>query len=71
MPKLMATTERMTPYAPSMRLDYLAGRELEIEYMYRRPLREAARCGASLPAIQLLAGQLGFLDRRNRDGRAQ
>lgn len=71
MPRLMATTERMTPYAPSMRLDYLAGRELEVEYMYRRPLREAARHGARLPAIQLLAGQLGFLDRRNRDGRAR
>ena len=68
MPELMATTERMTPYAPSMRLDYLAKRELEIEYMYRRPLREAARHGANLPAIQLLTGQLGFLDRRNRDG---
>jgi 2-dehydropantoate 2-reductase len=65
---LLELTETMTPYAPSMRLDYLAKRELEIEYMYRRPLREAAKQGVRLPAIETIAHQLSFLDRRNRDG---
>lgn len=64
--RLLAMTERMKPYAPSMRLDYLAGRALEIEYMYRRPLREAVRQGVRLPAIETIAGQLSFLDRRDR-----
>jgi len=63
---LLASTERMTPYAPSMRLDYLARRELEIDYLYRRPLHAAARQGQRLPGIELLSDSLGFLDRRNR-----
>lgn len=67
-PHLLDLTEKMTPYAPSMRLDYLARRELEVEYIYRRPLREAARRRLRLPAIQTLADQLSFLDRRNRGG---
>jgi 2-dehydropantoate 2-reductase len=65
---LLEMTEKMTPYAPSMRLDYLAKRPLEIEYMYRRPLREAAAMGLRLTAIETLADQLAFLDRRNRGG---
>jgi 2-dehydropantoate 2-reductase len=64
---LLELTETMTPYAPSMRLDYLAKRELEIQYIYRRPLREAAKKGLRLPAIETIADQLSFLDRRNRD----
>lgn len=64
--KLMAVTDQMTPYAPSMRLDYLAQRELEIEYMYRRPLREVAKRGVRLPAVEAIARQLSFLDRTNR-----
>ena len=65
-PKLLATTARMAPYAPSMRLDFLAKRELEIDYLYQRPLREAARQGVSMPAVALLASQLRSLDRANR-----
>ncbi len=64
--KLIEATERMTTYAPSMRLDYLAKRELEIEYLYLRPLREAAKRGVQLPAIEAIARQLSFVDRRNR-----
>ncbi|EXJ17199.1 2-dehydropantoate 2-reductase [Imhoffiella purpurea] len=66
MPRLMEITEAMTPYAPSMRLDYLARRELEIEFMYRRPLREVARRGVRLPAIEAVARLLTLFDRRNR-----
>lgn len=68
MPNLLAITERMTPYAPSMRLDYLAKRELEIAFMYERPLREAAKQGAHLPAVEAITRQLRFLDRANRQG---
>lgn len=64
--KLLQVTEAMTPYAPSMRLDYLAKRELEIAFMYERPLREVAKRGVRLPAVEALAHQLRFLDRRNR-----
>ncbi|MBK1718858.1 2-dehydropantoate 2-reductase [Thiocystis violacea] len=64
--RLLAMTERMKPYAPSMRLDYLARRALEIEYMYRRPLREVAKRGIRLAAVETIADQLSFVDRRNR-----
>ncbi|MBK5964815.1 2-dehydropantoate 2-reductase [Thiocystis minor] len=64
--KLLESTERMASYAPSMRLDFLARRELEIEYLYRRPLREVARQGVRLPAVETIASQLAFVDRRNR-----
>ena len=64
--KLLNNTRRMASYAPSMRLDYLARRELEIEYLYHRPLREVARQGVLLPAVECIARQLSFLDRRNR-----
>ncbi|NEX23429.1 2-dehydropantoate 2-reductase [Thiorhodococcus mannitoliphagus] len=66
--KLLEVTEAMTPYAPSMRLDYLAKRALEIEFMYDRPLREVAKLGVRLPAVEAIARQLHFLDRRNRQG---
>ncbi|TCT18967.1 2-dehydropantoate 2-reductase [Thiobaca trueperi] len=65
---LLDITERMTPYAPSMRLDFLARREIELEYLYRRPLREVARHGVRLPAVEAIASQLAFADRRNREG---
>ena len=64
--QMLDATERMKPYAPSMRLDYLARRELEIEFMYRRPLREAARRGVRLPAVETVARLLTALDRTNR-----
>lgn len=66
MERLLEVTEAMTPYAPSMRLDYLAKRALEIEFMYERPLREVARQGVRLPAVEAVRRQLRFLDRRNR-----
>ncbi|MGQ9660075.1 MAG: 2-dehydropantoate 2-reductase [Thermochromatium sp.] len=65
-PRLLAATERMAPYAPSMRLDFLAKRPLEIEYLYHRPLREAARHGVSMPRVATIATQLSILDRSNR-----
>ncbi|GAB0150405.1 MULTISPECIES: putative 2-dehydropantoate 2-reductase [unclassified Marichromatium] len=64
--RLIRFTEQMRPYAPSMRLDYLDKRPLELEYMYRRPLREAERHGAQLPVITALADALAFRDRHNR-----
>ncbi|QGU32119.1 2-dehydropantoate 2-reductase [Thermochromatium tepidum] len=65
-PQLLAATERMAPYAPSMRLDFLAKRPLEVEYLYRRPLREAARHGVRMPGVETIAAQLSLLDRANR-----
>ncbi|QIK38593.1 2-dehydropantoate 2-reductase [Caldichromatium japonicum] len=65
-PRLLEATARMVPYDPSMRLDFLAGRPLEIEYLYRRPLREAARRGVRMPAVETLADLLSIRDRARR-----
>ncbi len=63
---MMAYTDRMTPYEPSMKLDYDARRPMEIEYMYRHPLAAAKEAGQDLPAISMLAELLEFWERRSK-----
>lgn len=63
---MLRDTEQMTPYAPSMRLDYDAGRPMELEYIYERPLAAAEARGVELPEIRKLYTQLRHLDARNR-----
>lgn len=64
--QLFASTERMVPYAPSMRVDYEARRPLELDAIYATPLRVAAEAGVRMPRAEVLWRQLDFLDRRNR-----
>jgi 2-dehydropantoate 2-reductase len=59
--KMMANTDKMTPYKPSMKLDYDNGRPMEIEYLYTRPLAIAAAAGYPMPRLQMLEAQLRFL----------
>lgn len=66
--KMLANTEAMVPYAPSMVLDHEAGRPLELEAIYEVPLAAAAAAGASMPATEVLLDSLRFIDRRNRAG---
>jgi 2-dehydropantoate 2-reductase len=51
-------TESMTPYAPSMKLDYDHGRPLELEAIYGKPLRAARAAGVGMPETQSLYEQL-------------
>lgn len=59
--EMIEQTLRMTPYAPSMKLDYDHGRPMEIETIYSRPVQAAARSGLGLPRISSLEWQLRFL----------
>lgn len=61
--EMLKITDAMTPYAPSMKLDLESGRDLEVEAIYRRPLRLAAEHGTRLPRIEALATMLEHLDR--------
>ena len=61
-PTLLQMTETMKPYRTSMKLDYDAGRSLELEAIFGQPLRMAAATGVSLPRIAMLYQQLQFLD---------
>lgn len=55
-------TEQMTPYKPSMKLDFEAGRPLEIETMYWRPIAEAESAGYVMTIVRALALQLEYLN---------
>jgi 2-dehydropantoate 2-reductase len=51
-------TYPMGAYQPSTLVDWLAGKELEIETMWGEPLRRANKIGLSLPHLQLLYERL-------------
>jgi 2-dehydropantoate 2-reductase len=60
--KMMADTERMEPYAPSMKLDYDRGNPMEIESIYGNPIRAAKAKGVPMPETEKLYGQLVALN---------
>ena len=64
--QMLATTDAMTPYAPSMKLDHDAGRMLEIEAIYDAPLAAAAAAGGAMPKTAALRDQLRFVEGRDR-----
>ena len=64
--QMLAATEKMVAYQPSMKLDYDAGRELEINTIYWRPIQAAADNGYEIKTGAVLARQLEYLDRNNR-----
>jgi len=57
-------TKKMVPYDSSMRLDYLAGRPLEIDAILKAPIAAARQAGSSMPRTEVLAHQLAFLAAR-------
>jgi 2-dehydropantoate 2-reductase len=59
--KMMAMTDKMTPYSPSMKLDFDNGRPMEIEYLYSRPIAEARKAGFEMPKLAMLEAELRFL----------
>ena len=61
--KMIQTTDAMTPYSPSMKLDYNFHRPMEIEYLYTRPLEIAHNAGFHMPKLEMLEALLRFLDK--------
>jgi len=60
--KMIETTDAMTPYSPSMRLDYDFHRRMEIYYLYTRPLEIARKAGCRMPKLEMLEAELHFLE---------
>ena len=58
---MIQTTREMTPYSPSMRLDYDYHRPMEIDYLYTRPIEVARQAGFEMPKLQMLEAELRFL----------
>lgn len=60
--KLLATTERMPDYLPSMYHDFQHKRPLELQAIYAAPLAAAAAAGCEMPKMRMLHQALRFLD---------
>lgn len=59
--KMLEMTDVMTPYSPSMRLDYDFHRPMEIYYIYTRPIQIAREAGFMMPRLAMLESELKFL----------
>ena len=60
--RMLNDTDAMAPYEPSMKLDRDAGRPMELEGIYARPLEELEKAGARAPLIRGLYAELSFLE---------
>lgn len=60
--RMLDMTRVMTPYSPSMKLDYDNHRPLEVEYIYSRPVEVARRHGFEMSRVSMLERQLRFLE---------
>lgn len=65
--QLLAATERMPDYLPSMYHDFQHKRPLELQAIYAAPLAAAAAAGCELPKMRLLHQALRFLEANRGD----
>jgi 2-dehydropantoate 2-reductase len=65
--QMLEYTQSMTPYKPSMMLDYENGKPMELEAIYGNPVRAAADKGVELHATKELYDKLRVLDQRRTD----
>lgn len=59
--KMLTMTDRMTPYSPSMKLDFDNHRPMEIEAIYTNPVRIAREAGYHMRKTEMLEQQLQFI----------
>ena len=59
--KMISTTDAMTPYSPSMKLDFDFHRPMEIHYLYTRPIELARAAGYHMSKLEMLESELRFL----------
>ena len=60
--EMIEMTKIMTPYSPSMKLDFDSHRPLEVEYIYTRPVEEARKAGFEMYRVFMLERQLKFIE---------
>jgi 2-dehydropantoate 2-reductase len=59
-------TDGMGPYRPSSLIDYLAGREVEVDGIWGEPLRRGETSGTKMPELRTLLAEIqGRLAARN------
>ena len=59
--KMIQMTDEMTPYSPSMKLDFDFHRQMEIHYLYTRPIEIAREAGFRMSKLEMLEAELRFL----------
>lgn len=59
--KMIDMTDNMTPYSPSMKLDFDFHRPMEIHYLYTRPIEIARAAGYRMHKLEMLEAELCFL----------
>lgn len=64
--KMIDNTLHMTPYSPSMKLDFDFHRPMEIDYLYTRPIEEARKAGYSMKKLEMLEQELQFMECTSR-----
>lgn len=59
---MIEMTKVMTPYSPSMKLDYDSRRPIEVYYIYTRPVETALEAGYNMTKVSMLEKQLRFIE---------
>lgn len=66
--RMMEDTEAMVPYEPSMKLDRDAGRPMELDAIYARPLAAIRKAGGAAPLMESLLADLARLESVQAEG---
>jgi 2-dehydropantoate 2-reductase len=62
--KMIQMSDAMTPYKPSMKLDFDNHRPMEIDYLYSKGIQQAANAGYRMHKLEMLEQELRFLEER-------
>jgi 2-dehydropantoate 2-reductase len=65
--KLLGFTDKLGDYMASSVLDWIGGRRLEVEAIFRNPLEQGTAAGVAMPHLATLTAILAGLGTRDRD----
>jgi 2-dehydropantoate 2-reductase len=60
---MMTRTDTMAAYRPSTMIDFVEGREMEVDAIFEAPIRRAAELGVDTPLLAMITGQMRVLGR--------
>ena len=69
--KMIYNTVHMTPYSPSMKLDFDFKRPMEINYLYTRPIEKAREAGYQMRKLEMLEQELRFLESKRLERKSE
>lgn len=69
--KMIYNTVHMTPYSPSMKLDFDFKRPMEINYLYTRPIEKAREAGYQMKKLEMLEQELRFLESKRLERKSE